>query len=77
MVADPAATPVTIPVVVLTVAVPEAELLQVPPLAPVLESVVVAPTQALLVPEMVPALGRPLIVTPYVAEAVPHVLLAV
>jgi hypothetical protein len=77
MVADPAAIPVTIPVVVLTVAIPEAKQLQEPPLAPVLESVVVAPTHALLVPSMEPAFGSPLMVTVYVAEDVPHAFDAV
>ena len=63
IVALPAATPVTKPVVAFTVATDGVRLLQVPPLVPLLEYVVVNPTQIVEAPLTVPAFRAAFIVT--------------
>lgn len=73
MVAEPVATPVTLPVV-LTLAIPGAEELHVPPLT-VLENVVGAPIQTVGPPESVPADGVVLIETEVVPVAEQPLLL--
>ena len=75
MVAVPADTPVTMPVVP-TVATVVAVLLQVPPVVASLNPVV-APAQTVAVPVMVPADGNGLTVTTLVAAAVPQPLVTV
>ena len=57
IVAVPAATPVTTPVLLLTVAVPVAFEVQAPPAAPFDERVVVPAAQMFWVPLRVPAFG--------------------
>ena len=59
-----------------TVPLPGFALLQTPPPAASV-SAVVAPTQTVSVPVMVPALGNGLTVTTCVAAAAPHVLVTV
>ncbi len=75
MVAVPAATPVTTPVLP-TVAMPVALLLHVPPVVALL-SVVVLPTVTVAVPVMVPADGNGLTVITLVVVAVPQLLVTV
>ena len=58
MVAFPAATPVTTPVDVFTVAAALLLLLQLPPSVPLLVNVVVEPAHTVEVPLTVPAFGR-------------------
>jgi len=72
MVAVPAATPVTTPVLLLTVAVPVAFDVQAPPAAPFDEKVVVPATQMFCVPLTVPAFGAAVTVTVLVAVAFAH-----
>jgi hypothetical protein len=77
IVAVPAATPVTIPVPLPTLATPVLPLVQVPPLekvAPDAVRVTVAVGHTVDVPLMVPAVGNGLIVTAAVAVAVPQLL---
>lgn len=69
IVAEPAATPVIIPVEPLTVATPVLPDVQVPPLFPLEVNDVVAPTQTSCVPLTVPALGAAVTVTVRVAVA--------
>ena len=75
MVVEPAAKPVTTPVL-LTDATDVVLLLHTPPLVASV-SVVVKPAQTVDVPVMVPALGVALTVTAFVAAAVPQVLVTV
>ncbi len=75
MVAVPAATPLTIPVLP-TEATPAAELLHAPPVVALL-SVVVLPAHTLAVPVILPALGNALTVTTLVVLALPQLLLTV
>ena len=72
MVAEPALTPYTRPVVGLTVAILVALLLHatVPPVKVVFDNAEVAPTQAFVVPVMEPAVGVPLTVTVVVTTVV-------
>jgi len=71
MFAVPALTPVITPVEALTVAMPAASVDQAPPALPLLENVVVPPTQMPCVPLTVPALGAVVTVTVRVAVALP------
>jgi hypothetical protein len=75
IIAVPAAMPVTTPLV-LTVAIPAAPVLQVPPLAKLLNEVVL-PAQIVAVPVIVPASGSGLTVTICVATAVPQLFVTV
>lgn len=72
MVAEPVVTPVTMPVV-LTVAIAVLVLLHVPPLT-ASASVVVKPTQAVVVPVIAAGAGSGLTVTMAVSVAVPQLL---
>ena len=72
MVAVPAATPVTTPVLLLTVAIPVLFEVQAPPAAPLDEKVVVPATQMFCVPLSVPAFGDAVTVTVLVAVAFAH-----
>ena len=72
MVAVPTATPVTTPVLLLTVAVPVAPDVQAPPAFPVELNVVVPATQMFCVPLTVPAFGAAVTVTVLVAVALAH-----
>ena len=69
IVAEPAATPVIIPVELLTVAMPVLLDVQAPPLFPLEVNEVVAPIQTSCVPLRVPALGAAVTVTVRVAVA--------
>ena len=69
IVAEPAATPVIIPVELLTVAMPVLLDVQAPPLFPLEVNGVVAPIQTSWVPLTVPALGAAVTVTVRVAVA--------
>ena len=69
--AVPEPAPVTIPVVAFTVATPAASELHAPPVLPLLEKVVVPPTQIACVPLTVPALGAAVTVTVRVAVELP------
>jgi hypothetical protein len=69
MFAVPALTPVITPVEALTVATPVASEVHAPPALPLLENVVVPPTQIPCVPLKVPALGAAVTVTVRVAVA--------
>jgi hypothetical protein len=69
MVAEPAATPVTTPVELFTVAIAALLVDQAPPLLPLLVKVVVPATQIFCVPLRVPALGAAVTVTVRVAVA--------
>ena len=71
MVAVPAATPVTTPVLGFTVAMAGVLLLQVPPAA-VDVNVVLDPTQIACVPLRMPAVGAAVTVTVRVAVALAH-----
>ncbi len=62
MVAEPAATPVTTPVVLFTVAMAVFELLQLPPVVASVR-VVVLPTQTLVVPPIAATVGNAFTVT--------------
>jgi hypothetical protein len=73
--AVPEAFPVTTPDE-LMLAIEASERLQVPPV-PVLANVIVAATHTLVAPDMVPASGRGLTVTAFVATALPQLLLTV
>ena len=75
MVAVPADTPVTVPVVP-TVATVVAVLLHAPPVVASLNPVV-EPAQTVAVPVMVPADGNGLTVTTLVAAAIPQPLVTV
>ena len=68
MVAEPAETPETMPEA-FTVATAALLLDQVPPIKPLEVSEVVAPAHKVVVPEIVPALGRALTVTAEMAVA--------
>ena len=68
MVDVPLVTPLTKPEEGLTVAADILLLLQVPPLAPLVLSWLVAPVQNVVVPLMVPALGAGLTVTVALAQ---------
>jgi hypothetical protein len=72
MVEVPAATPVTTPVLLLTVAIPVLFEVQAPPAAPLDEKVVVPATQMFCVPLTVPAFGAAETVTVLVAVAFEH-----
>lgn len=72
MVAEPAATPVTTPVVAFTVAVAGLLLLQLPPPVPLLVKMAVEPLHKLAVPVTVPASGRLPTVTTIDWDATPH-----
>jgi len=72
MVADPAATPVTTPVVAFTVAAAVLLLLQLPPPVPLLVKVVVLPAHNAEAPLTVPAPGRAFTVTVVAMEACPQ-----
>ncbi len=72
MVAVPAATPVTTPVLLLTVAIPVLFEVQAPPALPFEEKVVVPATQMFCVPLTVPAFGVAETVTVLVAVALAH-----
>ena len=72
MVAVPAATPVTTPVELLTVANPVLFDVQAPPALPFEEKVVVPATQMFCVPLSVPAFGAAVTVTVLVAVAFEH-----
>ena len=63
MVAVPAATPVTTPVELFTVATAASLVVHAPPAVPLLEKVVVPLTQIACVPLMTPALGAATTVT--------------
>ena len=65
----PAATPVTTPVVLFTVATAALLVLHAPPPEPLLLKVVLPPTQMACVPLTVPALGAAVTVTVRVAVA--------
>jgi len=69
MVAVPEPTPLITPVELFTVATPTASEVQAPPALPLLENVVVPPTQMLCVPLTVPAFGAVVTVTVRVAVA--------
>ena len=69
IVAVPAATPVTTPVELFTVAIAALLVDQAPPVLPLLENVVVPPAQMPCVPLRVPALGAAVTVTVRVAVA--------
>ena len=77
MVAEPAATPVTKPVLASTVATAVLLLLQVPAPVPVLLNAVVKPAHNAVAPVTAPASGSGLTVMLAVAEAVPQVLVTV
>jgi hypothetical protein len=72
MVAVPAATPVTTPVLLLTVAIPVLFEVQAPPALPFEEKVVVPATQMFCVPLIVPAFGVAETVTVLVAVVFEH-----
>ena len=72
MVAVPAATPVTTPVLLLTVATPVASDVQAPPAFPLDEKVVVPAVQMFCVPLRVPAFGAAVTVMVPVAFTVPQ-----
>jgi hypothetical protein len=72
MVAVPAETPVTTPVLLFTVATPAAFEDQVPPVFPLDEKEVVPATQMFCVPLTVPAFGAAVTVTVLVAVAFEH-----
>ncbi len=72
MVAVPAETPVTTPVLLLTVAIPVLFEVQAPPAVPLDENVVVPATQMFCVPLTVPAFGAAVTVTVLVAVAFEH-----
>ena len=72
MVAVPAATPVTTPVLLLTVAIPVLFEVQAPPAAPLEEKVVVPATQMFCVPLTVPAFGVGVTVTVTLNEVPSH-----
>jgi hypothetical protein len=72
MVEVPAATPVTTPVLLLTVAIPVLFEVQAPPATPLDEKVVVPATQMFCVPLSVPAFGAAVTVTVLVAVALAH-----
>lgn len=72
MVAEPAATPVTSPVVAFTVAAAVLLLLHVPPPVPLLVNMAVLPAHNMFVPLTVPAAGRLPTVTTVDAVANPH-----
>jgi hypothetical protein len=72
MVAVPAATPVTTPVLLLTVATPGESDVQVPPALPFLVNVTVLLEQSACVPLTVPANGATATVTVLVAVASAH-----
>ena len=72
MVAEPAATPVTSPVIEFTVAAAVLLLLQLPPPVPLLANMAVAPAHNAEAPLTVPALGRFPTVTRADAVTVPH-----
>ena len=72
MVAEPAATPVTTPVTISTVAAAGLLLLQLPPPVPLLLNMAVEPAHKVAAPVTVPALGRSLTVTVAVLLAVPQ-----
>ena len=75
--AFPAATPVTKPVVVFTVATDGVTLLQLPPVVPLLVYVVVDPAHTAAAPLTVPAFGIAFTVINFVALAVPQLLVMV
>src|SRR6476659_1686843 len=77
MFAFPAATPVTTPVVALTVAAAILLLLQVPPLRPLLVKAVVEPIQTEGPPLTVPAFARGFTVMTFVAVELPQPLVNV
>jgi hypothetical protein len=77
MVALPAETPVTTPVTGFTVATALLLLLQLPPVAPLLVNVAVAPAHIVEEPLTVPAFGRALIVIFEDEEEPPQLLLTV
>lgn len=72
MVAEPAATPVTTPVVAFTVAAAVLLLLQAPPPVPLLVKMSVEPAHNIAAPLTVPALGREPTVTIVCAVANPQ-----
>ena len=72
MVAVPAATPVTTPVVLFTVATAALLVLQAPPVLPSEVNVVLPVPQMVCVPLNVPALGAAVTVTVRVAVAFEH-----
>ena len=76
MVAVPAATPLTTPVVGFTEAIAALLLLQVPPV-PVVARVAVAPGQSGETPLMLPASGAAFTLTAWVSKALPQLLLTV
>ena len=73
MVALPGPTAVTRPLVAFTVATRLLLLLQLPPVAPLLDKTLAAPTQRVVVPLMVPATGIALIVILADDDALPQV----
>lgn len=77
MVTEPAATPVTPPVTVFTVAIAVLLLLQAPPPLPVLVNAVVDPAHKVATPLTIPEFGSGFIVTFCVAVAIPQVLITV
>ena len=77
IVALPAATPVTTPVIEFTVATRLLLLLQLPPAVPLLVNVVTEPAQSVAEPLTVPALGRALMVILADEAELPHVPLTV
>ncbi len=74
---DPAATPVTTPVVELTDATAGLLLLQVPLIVPLLVNAVVAPTHTVGEPLTIPGFGRGFIVMLADATELPHIPLTV
>lgn len=72
MVAEPAATPVTSPVVAFTMAAAVLLLLQLPPPVPLLVNMAVDPTHNVVAPVTVPACGRSPTVTTVDAMAKPQ-----
>lgn len=72
MVALPAATPITTPLVEFTVATAGLLLLQVPPTDPLLIRVVDKPAQTVVVPLISPAFASGFTVTECVADDVPQ-----
>lgn len=77
MVAEPAAPPVTTPVVAFTVATRLLLLLQLPPAVPLLVKVVTEPLHNVEAPLTEPALGRALMVILEDDAELPHVPLTV
>lgn len=77
MVALPAATPVTTPVIEFTVAAAGLLLLQLPPPAPLVVNVVDKPIHTADAPLMVPAFATAFTVTNWVAADVPQVFVTV